>query len=141
MTAPLLDLGFDGFVCSAGGYVGCGDQILVDLPLPAQQVQGLCEVLEKNGVECTLEARDDTFGGQRMLRRFETLLNKPGRRLNSEAERWRTAMKQGMTLRPLSDYQGQPSIRWFILHRTRHPWRKPAASMSTSSFSVRAAWS
>lgn len=108
MTAPLLDLGFDGFVCSAGGYVGCGDQILVDLPLPAQQVQGLCEVLEKNGVECTLEARDDTFGGQRMLRRFETLLNKPGRRLNSEAERWRTAMKQGMTLRPLSDYQGQP---------------------------------
>ena len=68
----------------------------------------LCEVLEKNGVECTLEARDDTFGGQRMLRRFETLLNKPGRRLNSEAERWRTAMKQGMTLRPLSDYQGQP---------------------------------
>ena len=46
---------------------------------------------------------------KKMLRRFETLLNKPGRRLSSEQPNgWRTAMKQGMTLRPLSDYQGQP---------------------------------
>lgn len=108
MTAPLLEIGFDGFVCSAGGYVGCGDEILVDLPLPPQQVEGLCQVLEQNGVECTLEARDDTFGGQRMLRRFDVLLHKPGRTLNSEAERWRKAMQQGMTLRPMADYQGQP---------------------------------
>lgn len=108
MTAPLLEAGFDGYVCSAGGYVVCGDEVLVDLPLPPRQVQDLCRVLEQNGVECTLEARDDTFGGQQMLRRFDALLNRPGHVLNSEAERWRRAMQQGMTLRPLSDYQGQP---------------------------------
>lgn len=31
MTQPLLDYGFDGAVCSAGGYVFCGDKVLVDL--------------------------------------------------------------------------------------------------------------
>ena len=29
MTQPLLDYGFDGAVCSAGGYVFCGDKVLV----------------------------------------------------------------------------------------------------------------
>ena len=33
MTKPLLAYGFDGFVCSAGGYVGCDGKILVDLPM------------------------------------------------------------------------------------------------------------
>ena len=36
MTRPLLDYGFDGAVCSAGGYVFCGDKVLVDLPMEPQ---------------------------------------------------------------------------------------------------------
>lgn len=32
MTEPLFHYGFDGFVCSAGGYVGCEGKVLVDLP-------------------------------------------------------------------------------------------------------------
>ena len=41
MTKPLLAYGFDGFVCSAGGYVGCDGKILVDLPMEPAQVEGL----------------------------------------------------------------------------------------------------
>ena len=33
MTQPLFHYGFDGFVCSAGGYVGCDGKILVDIPM------------------------------------------------------------------------------------------------------------
>lgn len=34
MTAPLLEYGcFDGAICSAGGYVLCDGQVLVDLPM------------------------------------------------------------------------------------------------------------
>lgn len=62
MTKPLLAYGFDGFVCSAGGYVGCDGKILVDLPMEPAQVEGLREVLGRAGAECTLEARDDTYG-------------------------------------------------------------------------------
>lgn len=73
MTKPLLAYGFDGFVCSAGGYVGCDGKILVDLPMEPAQVEGLREVLGRAGAECTLEARDDTYGGIRMIERFAHL--------------------------------------------------------------------
>ena len=41
MTQPLLDYGFDGAVCSAGGYVFCGDKVLVDLPMEPQLAEGV----------------------------------------------------------------------------------------------------
>lgn len=108
MTKPLLAYGFDGFVCSAGGYVGCDGKILVDLPMEPAQVEGLREVLGRAGAECTLEARDDTYGGIRMIERFAHLFpRKPGQ-LNSEAERWRKTMEYGMTIRPIEEYHGEP---------------------------------
>ena len=89
MTKPLLAYGFDGFVCSA-------------------QVEGLREVLGRAGAECTLEARDDTYGGIRMIERFAHLFpRKPGQ-LNSEAERWRKTMEYGLTIRPIEEYHGEP---------------------------------
>ena len=108
MTKPLLAYGFDGFVCSAGGYVGCDGKILVDLPMEPAQVEGLREVLGRAGAECTLEARDDTYGGIRMIERFAHLFpRKPGQ-LNSEAERWRKTMEYGLTIRPIEEYHGEP---------------------------------
>lgn len=108
MTKPLLAYGFDGFVCSAGGYVGCDGKILVDLPMEPAQVEGLREVLGRAGAECTLEARDDTYGGIKMIERFAHLFpRKPGQ-LNSEAERWRKTMEYGMTIRPIEEYHGEP---------------------------------
>ena len=64
MTAPLLEYGcFDGAICSAGGYVLCDGQVLVDLPMEPEQCSGLSAVLEQHGVDYTLESRDDTFAG------------------------------------------------------------------------------
>ena len=62
MTRPLLDYGFDGAVCSAGGYVFCGDKVLVDLPMEPQLAKDVRNAMERHGVECTLEARDATYG-------------------------------------------------------------------------------
>ena len=42
MTQPLLHYGFDGAVCSAGGYVFCGDKVLVDLPVWSRSWQRVC---------------------------------------------------------------------------------------------------
>lgn len=56
MTAPLLEYGcFDGAICSAGGYVLCDGQVLVDLPMEPEQCSGLSAVLEQHGVDYTLE--------------------------------------------------------------------------------------
>ena len=107
MTKPLFHYGFDGFVCSAGGYVGCGDDILVDITMPPEDVVGLRSAMERHGVECTLETRDDTYGGVQMIERYAWMMEKSGV-LNSEAERWRKMMEFGMTIRPLSEYHGEP---------------------------------
>ena len=58
--------------------------------------------------ECTLEARDATFGGSKMAERWKFIHKKNDAPLNSEAERWRKAMEEGMSILPLSDYKGEP---------------------------------
>lgn len=108
MTAPLFHYGFDGFVCSAGGYVGCEGKVLVDLPMEPEQVCGLRAALQSCGAECTLEVRDDTYGGIKMIERFANLFPKKPGQTNSEAERWRKMMEFGMTIRPIEEYHGEP---------------------------------
>ena len=107
MTQPLLDYGFDGAVCSAGGYVFCGDKVLVDLPMEPQLAQGVRSAMERHGVECTLEARDATYGSLKMIERW-SFTHRDAGDLNSEAARWRKAMEDGMTMSPLADYKGEP---------------------------------
>ena len=107
MTQPLLDYGFDGAVCSAGGYVFCGDKVLVDLPMEPQLAEGVRSAMERHGVECTLEARDATYGSLKMIERW-SFTHRDAGNLNSEAARWRKAMEDGMTMSPLADYKGEP---------------------------------
>ena len=109
MTAPLLEYGcFDGAICSAGGYVLCDGQVLVDLPMEPEQCSGLSAVLLQHGVDYTLESRDDTFAGPKMTARWKFTADAPDKPLNSEAARWRKAMQDGMRLTPLDRYDGQP---------------------------------
>ena len=107
MTQPLLHYGFDGAVCSAGGYVFCGDKVLVDLPMEPQLAEGVRSAMERHGVECTLEARDATYGSLKMIERW-SFTHRDAGPLNSEAARWRKAMEDGMTMSPLADYKGEP---------------------------------
>ena len=108
MTQPRFHYGFDGFVCSAGGYVGCDGKILVDIPMAPEQGSGLRAALERAGAECTLEVRDETYGGIKMIERFANLFPKTPGKVNSEAERWRKMMEFGMTICPIEKYHGEP---------------------------------
>ena len=108
MTEPLLRHDcFAGAVCSAGGYVLCDGKTLVDIPMEPQQAEGVRAALERNGVECTLEARDATYGSLKMLERW-SFTHRDAGPLNSEAARWRKAMEDGMTMSPLAEYKGEP---------------------------------
>ena len=108
MTSPLLRYGFDGYVCSAGGYVVCGQEVLFDCPMDRAQSDGVRALLEAHGVDCTLEAKNATYGGARMLERFAGYQARQAAPLNSELERWRRAFADGMLIRPLEEYKGEP---------------------------------
>ena len=128
MTAPLLEYGcFDGAICSAGGYVLCDGQVLVDLPMEPEQCSGLSAVLEQHGVDYTLESRDDTFAGPKMTARWKFTADAPDKPLNSEAARWRKAMQDGMRLAPLDRYDGQPIYKIVYIAEHLHPGHLPTS--------------
>ena len=76
MTSPLLlQFPFDGYICSAGGYVSCGEKLLVNIPMEQEQVRP---------VQGTGQPRRGVYAGipGRHLWRYEDdgALDDPGRR-------------------------------------------------------------
>jgi Cof subfamily protein (haloacid dehalogenase superfamily) len=121
MLSPVLRYGFDGAVASAGGYVTCGERVVYDCPMTPEQTRTAMDVLEKNGVFRTVEARDATFGDSGLA---DVLAGTSEG--NSELERWRKALAENLGIRPMKDYDGRPiykvvvmCLRWEQLEEPR----------------------
>ena len=110
MLSPVLAYGFDGFVGSAGGYVVCGDKVIYDCPMTKEQLHTALESLHRNGVFCTIEAKDATYGDENL---GEFLENAGGG--NSEIERWRKALAESLDIRPMKEYDGRPIYKVVIM--------------------------
>ena len=101
VTRRLLDV--RGLLPFLAGFA-CSDS------LPGRRLSKagmLALLMERHGVECTLEARDATYGSLKMIERW-SFTHRDAGDLNSEAARWRKAMEDGMTMSPLADYRGEP---------------------------------
>jgi hypothetical protein len=110
MTKGLLHYGFDGYVCSAGGYVVCDGNVLFDCPMEPQQRDTVRALLAEAGMALTLEARDVSFGDARMRAHFarhieERAANAPQ---DSEEARWAKAFADGKLVRPIEEYADEP---------------------------------
>ena len=103
MLAPVLALGFEGAVASAGGYVFAGDKVLFDCPMSQEELDTGMRLLRENGVFRTIEAKDATWGdedlGEFLARAEEG---------NSELIRWRKALAERLNILPMSQYDGRP---------------------------------
>ncbi len=131
MTSPMLKYNFDGYVCSAGGYVVCDDKVLVDCPMEDTQRDGLLEALGSHGVDCTLEAKDMSYSDGHMLKSFTKLGQTAA--LNSEAERWRKVFEGGVMVRPLADYHGEPIYKICYMAKQREDL-EPARALYEDQF-------
>ena len=103
MLAPVLKLGFEGAVASAGGYVFRGDEVLFDCPMTNEQLEIGMRLLKENGVFRTIEAKDATWGDEDL----GDFLAKAGDG-NSELVRWRKALAEELNILPMSAYDGRP---------------------------------
>ncbi|MBR1857576.1 MAG: HAD family hydrolase [Oribacterium sp.] len=112
MLKPVLKYDFDGVVGSSGGYVTCGDEILYDCPMSTEQLNIALESLHKNGVFCTIEGKDGSFGDANLK---DFLDSTEGG--NSEIERWRKALSENLGIRPMDEYDGQPIYKVVIMAR------------------------
>ena len=113
MLSPLLKYGFDGVIASAGGYVTVGDEVIFDCPMPADEADEALRLLHGEGVFCTIEAKDGTWGDENLSSFLEANAGQGGG--NSEIERWRKALAESLGIRPMSEYDGRPIYKIVIM--------------------------
>ena len=112
MLSPLLRLGFDGAVASAGGYVLCGGEVLYDHPMTQAQLDTARSTLSRRGVFHILEAKDGAYAWGDMA---DLLLN--GGTGDSELLRWQRAFQQELGVRPIQEYDGRPIYKIVCMYR------------------------
>ena len=112
MLSPVLTLGFEGAVASAGGYVFVGDRVLYDCPMEKTQQDIAMRLLRENGVIRTVEARDASWSDEDLADFFAQVGE-----MNSEMERWHKKISERLKIRPMSKYDGRPVYKIVFMCR------------------------
>ena len=128
MLAPLLSLGFDGVVASAGGYVLCGEELLFDCPMTERQRTVALRLMAENGVFRTLEARDACYCDEG-VRDFLAVQCGGG----SEVLRWRSALEKELGIRPMAEYDGRALYK-IVFHCEREAQLAPVIAALGEEF-------
>ena len=110
MLKPLLKFGFDGYVGAAGGYVVVDDEVIYDQPMTKEDTELVLELLHKNGVFCTVEGVDGSWGDENL----GEFLAGQGEG-NSEIERWRKALASNLHILRMSQDDGRPVFKVVIM--------------------------
>ena len=111
MLSPLLKYEFDGFIACAGGYIAVGDEVIYDCPMEERDFRTALDVLHRNGVFCTVEAKDMAYGDSNLAEFFADHSDEG----NSEIERWRKALSTNLGIHDLKEYDGRPIYKVVIM--------------------------
>ena len=131
MLSPLLKYGFDGVVASAGGYVTVGDEVIYDHPMTAEQAHTALEALHAEGVFCTVETLDATYGDEDL---GSFLADNAGAKGNSEIERWRKALAESLNIRPMSEFDGTKPVYKVVIMSMKDEQLQPARDLLEKDF-------
>ncbi len=110
MAKPVIDLGFDGYITSAGGYVVC-DKVIYDMPMTDVQRNKVVDVLRMNGIYMTVETKDGSYTDDG----FKQALKSHGGQGNSELLRWREQIEKELGIRSLTEYDGAPVYKVILM--------------------------
>ncbi|MEG0276331.1 MAG: HAD family hydrolase [Coprobacillus sp.] len=102
----LLDIGFDGIICSAGGYIEMDDKLLYESFLSKEDLKEARDVFERNHIHYNLEATHKTFQNDGMNELF--VHGAKSKDMNSEMQRLMQQQKEKFNICPLEDYDNNP---------------------------------
>lgn len=131
MLSPLLKYGFDGVVASAGGYVTVGDEVIYDHPMTPEQAHTALEALHSEGVFCTVETLDATYGDEDL---GSFLADNAGTKGNSEIERWRKALAESLNILPMSQFDGTKPVYKVVIMCMKDEQLQPARDLLEKDF-------
>ena len=97
----ILDVGFDGIIASAGGYVSAGDQVLFDSLLPEELVQECLTVFHNHGMFCRIETSEGIYTDPQMEALLCSASPDPA---NSELIRMQKEIESGINIQKYEHY-------------------------------------
>lgn len=101
----IRDIGFDGIVASAGGYVIVDGQVLEDRAMPQALLERALDVLGGHDMSYMLETAEGTFADrERCLAAWERNLSDA----NSEQRRLMLQLIDGLGVLPMEGFHDQP---------------------------------
>lgn len=102
ISKEIINIGFDGIVCSAGGHVEVEGTEIHSSYIPSKTVHHILDIFNRNKMEYALEATKHTFMSKHMADYFlGDITNKP----NSEKARLIEAIHNEFTSKSMDDYQ------------------------------------
>ncbi len=105
IPAFIRDIGFDGIVASAGGYVTVDGQVLEDRAMPQALLERALAVLGRYDMSYMLETAEGTFADrERCLAAWARGLSDA----NSEQRRLMLQLIDGLGVLPMEGFHGQP---------------------------------
>ena len=131
MLSPLLKYDFDGVVASAGGYVTVDGQVIYDHPMTKEQARTAIDALHAEGVFCTIETLDATYGDENL---GEFLDSNAGPGGNSEIERWRKALAESLNILPMSQFDGSKPVYKVVIMCMKDQQLQPARDLLEKDF-------
>lgn len=102
----LLEIGFDGMICSAGSYVEVNDQVIFDCGLEEDEVKKARLIFEKNHIFYNLETTHKTFQDDDMNELFARTSSQNTH--NFEFQRMMREFNERFHVSPLKDYDKNP---------------------------------
>lgn len=102
----LLELGFDGIISSAGGYIQIKDEVIEKSYIPSYKVQEIIDIFSRNNIFYTLESTECTYANEDMIKMFA--LGKDVEQMNSEMQRMCKEVVESFNIKPLEEYYKNP---------------------------------
>lgn len=103
------DIGFDGYICSAGGYIEVDGKVIDKTYLENEEVKRIIDVLDANNILYNLEGSDYTYSSEKLKHYFaHALLGDNGS--NSEYERLKEQQRKEYKMVDISEYDGSQGI-------------------------------
>jgi hypothetical protein len=116
MSEGVAAYGFDGAICSAGGYVACGGETIYDRPMDAGELRRVLDIMQSPEIFCILEAKSGTFADVSAAAFGDG---------NSEALRWKKMLTENFDVSPMRDYGGEPVYKVSFLCTRRAALERP----------------
>lgn len=134
MLRPVLAYAeFDGYVASSGGLVVSHGQTLVDMPLPEMQQHHVMDVLQREGVFCTVQTRLGAYCDERFR---DFLRSRDATGGGSELLRWREAIEDRLAIRPMAEYGGESAYSVVCMSPTRAQLDRAIAQLPELDFLI-----